>query len=142
MATPLPRVTKPPMASGGAGRQQRASVVSSDSTPTTSTPPLSPPGRARGLRSAMISSAVGAGLGGRSRFSICAQRELVLAHHLEQRLGLLEAQLLGQASSFSAVRLRAAAAFPPARGRARWSPPAACALNQARTLARARGLFR
>jgi hypothetical protein len=25
-----------------------------------------------------------------------AQRELVLAHHLEQRLGILEAQLVGQ----------------------------------------------
>ena len=36
---PLPRVTKPLISSGGAGRQHRASWVSNESTPTTKTPP-------------------------------------------------------------------------------------------------------
>lgn len=35
--TPLPRVTKPTISSGGTGRQQRAKLVNSESTPTTST---------------------------------------------------------------------------------------------------------
>ena len=40
--TPLPRVTKPTIGSGGAGLQQRASCVISPSVPTTSTPDLAP----------------------------------------------------------------------------------------------------
>jgi hypothetical protein len=71
MLTPLPRVTKPLMPSGGAGLQHLASCVISESTPTTSTPPLGD--RAcvgRDLRASSTSSSVGCSAGGCSSTSM------------------------------------------------------------------------
>ena len=106
MATPLPRVTKPPIASGGAGRQQRASVVSSDSTPTTSTPPRPPPAALRGRlqRDRVVGAARGSA--GRSRFSMLRSENSSLPTTSNSASALLEAQLLGQV-----VQLQRGAAF-------------------------------
>ena len=102
-ATPLPRVTKPPIASGGAGRQQRARLVISESTPTTSTPPLGAGDVRRDLRSAIVSSAAGGGSAGRSRVSMLRSENSSLPTTSNSASALRKPSCAARSSSLMAV---------------------------------------
>jgi hypothetical protein len=133
--TPLPARDKARNASGGAGLQQRASWVISESSPTTSTPPLGRGSPCAGLAAAPSSSASGSGSGGRSSGLDVAQRQLVLAHGLEQRVGVLKPSCRpGDPATARCLPSRCSSFSTISRPRAMVS--CACwALNQARTLA-------
>ncbi|WP_238361252.1 hypothetical protein [Burkholderia thailandensis] len=94
---PLPRVTKPLIGSGGAGRQQRASCVRSASTPTTSTPVDAPCATFAPLaRFSKCAGASGSRTGRRrvgQRLLDVAQAELFLADDRKQLVRRLEAEL-------------------------------------------------
>jgi len=93
MLTPLPRVTKPLMASGGAGLQHLDNWVSNESTPTTSTPDCDLGGTTRDFLSKHKIIGVHHGFWRPQEDLDVAQGKLILAHRFKQGLRRFESQI-------------------------------------------------
>ena len=146
MDTPLPRVTKPMMGSGGAGRQQRARLVIRVLTPTTSTPDSVPllPGFLL-FKNSMCSSSDNLPLGAgsiRSAFSMARGRISSRVSATYRSSGRSKPSFWASVSRFTAVwPMRCSSRSAIARPRSSVSLRSCCA-NHCFTFWRARWLIR